>query len=758
MDTAPPIVTVLSPVPGAAAPAGTIEVSGSVLDDSFVRVTVAGRDAAVKDHVFRAVGVPLGAGPEAALSVVARDAAGNTTTSALKLRVEARPPVVSITSPADGTRVSGSTVRVTGTVKGPSVASRGPATPAVAVDVNGQRAEVEGETFSADLPAAAGRLTLRATARSGAGHTATHSVTVEVDTAAPELTLDSPRPGTATRQRTVTVSGRVDDPTATVRVNDLPATVSGGSFSATVPVPDEGEQTIRVVAQDAAGNRRRLEVPVTVDRTPPSVRLSLADGASVDGRALSIVGTADDGGAISVSVNGESADRLARGFRAELDTLKPGRHVLEAVARDEAGNETRVQRTVTVVAPAGPVVVTPEGGPVRRESAGISTLAKAAEAIAPSLASGEGAVVGQVLSDLTGLPIAGATVSLLPGDETAVTDEAGRYSFVAPAGPVILAVEKDGMTAAERAVSIEAGAGVVAIDARLTPLASAVPIDEAGGALPAAVYPRRLRPADPGVSAPPAPATITLTVPPGAVAGPNTFRLTALSAQGLPGLLPLGYSPILTFALSGTAPPASAAAQVAGVSPLTVHLVAYDTGQHAWTLVASPLVPSEGTLDFTLAGLGTWALIAVDREPTAPVAATRRRAARRRSVCRHTRGRGEPEPGRSSFAARRRGDVARPPGGGLARAAPIGHRRPSRLDRDLPSRVRRGGRRRGAARGHPPLSRRCRRLRHAGGGSDRARGRGSHRALSAIRARRARRRADPPQRPGRPRGRPQRRR
>jgi RHS repeat-associated protein len=622
VDTVPPQLSVLRPLDGGFESAPAVDVRGGVTDASPVVVKVGAVDATVSGAAFRAVGVPLGPGPELRLPVVARDAAGNTATWLLHLHIERRPPVVRITAPADGAHVKGPSVRVVGTIAGPGRAAGETHVVPVAVEVNGQPAVVEGGAFHADVPAPGGRLALRALARSASGLLATDAVMVDVDSGAPGLTVDSPRPDTVTSARSLQVSGRTDDPTATVRINGVAARMDAGAFSGTLALPHEGRQTILVTAQDAAGNRSEVTVPVRVDRTAPSLRvLSLPEGAPVDGRAVSVVGTTDDEGAVSVTVNGRKAERLERGWRADLTELPAGRHVLEAVARDEAGNETRVRRTVTVSAPSGPMVVALMGGPLRQPvSSSARTLAAAAQALALTAAAGEGAVVGQVLSDLTGLPVAGATVRLEPGGLSTTTDEAGRFRFTCPVGPVILSAEKAEMTTAYRTVSIEEALGTVVVDARLVPLGAAVPVDGSGGALSTS-FARRLRPADATVTPPP-PAALTLTLPPGSVAGANNYRLTPLSPQSLPDLLPLGYSPIVAWNLEGTTPPSLIEHHATGLPNLPLHLVTYDIGLDAWTLVASALEPVDGTLDFTLAGLGTWALVFTDPvDPPLPLPA-----------------------------------------------------------------------------------------------------------------------------------------
>ncbi len=208
-------------------------------------------------------------------------------------------------------------------------------------------------------------------------------------------------------------------------------------------------------------------------------------------------------------------------------------------------------------------------------------------------------------------------MQLEPGGSSASSDALGRFSFAAAAGSVTLAIAKAGMTAVERAVTVEAGVGTVAIDARLTPVSTRLTIDSAGGSLNAS-FPRRLRPPDPNAE-PATPAALVVTLPPGAVAGPGEFRLTALGAQGLPALLPLGFSPVVAFVLDGTAAPSTVDAHVTGLPSLQLHLVAWDVVGHSWTLVASPATPTDGMLDMPLPALGSYALVAVDPGPGAPV-------------------------------------------------------------------------------------------------------------------------------------------
>lgn len=84
-------------------------------------------------------------------------------------------PHVAIGSPAAGSSVTAGTVRVTGSVTDPGG-------PTPTVTVNGVAATVSGDTWTADVPLAAGARTITAVARDGAGNQDTASVAVTVTT------------------------------------------------------------------------------------------------------------------------------------------------------------------------------------------------------------------------------------------------------------------------------------------------------------------------------------------------------------------------------------------------------------------------------------------------------------------------------------------------------------------------------------------------------------------------------------------------
>jgi hypothetical protein len=187
--------------------------------------------------------------------------------------------------------------------------------------------------------------------------------------------------------------------------------------------PGGGARSIQVIAHDGSGGRHTTDLDIRVDRSPPALRLvSPVRGQTVTSRTVSVLGTVRDESAVTVTLNGVKADRIGGAWRAELSGLEAGPQTLVAVARDEAGNETRVEQNVTVTPSSGPVALEAEGGTLARGVAGptaltgegttvhtttgrsapMTALSMAAQSLAGESAAGTVRGVGQVLSDETG--------------------------------------------------------------------------------------------------------------------------------------------------------------------------------------------------------------------------------------------------------------------------------------------------------------------------------------------------------------------
>src|SRR5581483_10152423 len=183
VDTTAPTVTVATPAANFAMAAKNIFVSGTASDSlsGVASVSVNGTTASydIISGVFSAVVSADNEGPFV-ISVTATDNAGNTSSPVtVTVIIDRTPPSLTIDSPAEGS-TTGSTVTVTGTV---SDSGSGIFT----VTVNGLRATVTGNTYSATLDNSCGRpLSITAVAFDKAFNSTivSHNVSVNVQNTA----------------------------------------------------------------------------------------------------------------------------------------------------------------------------------------------------------------------------------------------------------------------------------------------------------------------------------------------------------------------------------------------------------------------------------------------------------------------------------------------------------------------------------------------------------------------------------------------
>jgi RHS repeat-associated protein len=341
------------------------------------------------------LGTPIHAEGTHLVAVTATDAAGNESTTQTQVTLDFGAPAIAITSPTS--------LAIVGT---PAVEVGGTCGDAVRVTVAGQPVTPSAGRFagSAALPEE-GENVVVVEATDAAGNASRASVTVVRDTSPPALQLEQPTPGTFTGFASLTVQGTVTEPhLGTVTVNGAPAQIAGSRFSAQVTLV-EGVNTLRVVARDALGHTSTLERVITLDTTPPVIRV-LEGGADLsEGRAYSRpvrpTLAVDDRTPTTaeVTLNGESFVQASE-VRAE------GRYVLRAVATDAVGNVTRVERSfrldltgpvVSGLAPANGSVV--GGTPVGLSGACEDALTVTVNGTAAAVAGGRFALIGAPLSE-----------------------------------------------------------------------------------------------------------------------------------------------------------------------------------------------------------------------------------------------------------------------------------------------------------------------------------------------------------------------
>jgi len=364
IDTTPPTVGITSPADGATV-SGNVSVTATASDN----VGVAGVQ-------FKLDGANLGLEVTSApysvtwntttavngshsLTAVARDAAGNTTTSAavgVTVNNDTTPPTVSITAPADGATVAGN-ISVT-------------ATASDNVGVAGVQFKLDGANLGPEVTSAPysvtwntttavnGSHSLTAVARDAAGNTTTSAavgVTVNNATTPPTVSITAPAAG-ATVSGNVSVTARASDNVGVTGVQfkldgaNLGLEVTSAPYSVTwnTTTAVNGSHSLTAVARDAAGNTTTsAAVGVTVNNAtpPPTVSITApAAGATVSGN-VSVTATASDNvGVAGVQFKLDGANLGLEVTSApysvtwNTSTVVIGSHTLTAVARDAAGN------------------------------------------------------------------------------------------------------------------------------------------------------------------------------------------------------------------------------------------------------------------------------------------------------------------------------------------------------------------------------------------------------------------------------------
>ena len=382
-DTTPPAVSITSPANGATVTgivpiaATAADTGGSGLARVEFRIDGALRTADTSAPYTDSWDASVASPGTHVIAATAVDGAGNSTSSSIQVTVpvppDTTPPVVTLTSPANGANVSGSvTLAATASDTGGSGL--------VGVEFRVDGATVANDTtapYSTVWNAAAatpGPHTVVALATDGAGNSSSASVQVTVvvpDTTPPTVSITSPANG-ATVTGIVPIAATAADTGGSglarvefridgaLRTADTSAPYTD-SWDASVASP--GTHVIAATAVDGAGNSTsssiQVTVPVPPDTTPPVVTLtSPANGANVSGSVTLAATASDTGGSGLVGVEFRvDGATVANDTTAPYSTVwnaaaaTPGPHTVVALATDGAGNSSSASVQVTVVVP-----------------------------------------------------------------------------------------------------------------------------------------------------------------------------------------------------------------------------------------------------------------------------------------------------------------------------------------------------------------------------------------------------------------------
>lgn len=281
-DTTPPLIAITEPAGGTLVHRRFVTVSGHI-DDEAVTVVVNGVEAIVSDGSFIAADVRLEEGLNT-LIATATDFVGNVSEDRIDVILDATPPRVIMTAPADHSLVNTTRITVSGTVDD---------TDAI-VAVNGVEVTLapgDPARFTAEVDLHEGTNLITAAAADLAGNVATATLRAARDTTPPTVIIEAPQDGAVLTSRQVDIAGLINDmrtgttinaDDVTVWVNGVEADVANRSFLVPGLLLTRGMNTISVQAEDRAGNQSRASIQVTV-RDQAGQRVVQVSGSNQSG-------------------------------------------------------------------------------------------------------------------------------------------------------------------------------------------------------------------------------------------------------------------------------------------------------------------------------------------------------------------------------------------------------------------------------------------------------------------------------------------
>jgi bacillopeptidase F len=217
-------------------------------------------------------------------------------------------------------------------------------------------------TFSKVITLDSGENVITAKASTENGTTdSSDPISIVLDQSKPQLTIDNPDDGDKLNTETVTVTGTAgDENLAWVKVNGKKTSVQDGNYSERILLTN-GENTIKVVAQDLAGNKTTKTVTVDVKYTEPEITnlLPAEDVELIAGESVKIDFNSEKDldatfviripltnaragiqNAIELPLR-EVSDGKYEGYWTATNTIKADGAEIEVIVRDDYGNETR---------------------------------------------------------------------------------------------------------------------------------------------------------------------------------------------------------------------------------------------------------------------------------------------------------------------------------------------------------------------------------------------------------------------------------
>lgn len=343
-DSAAPIITIATPQNNSITNQTELTITGSV-DDASV-VTLDGNPITLDQNGNFSEGpITLNEGLNT-FTFNAQDAAGNSSELVLTITLDSITPVITITSPQDGSFTSTESTNISGSLSEAAT---------LTLNANVITLNPDNSFTQNDVALVEGVNTFTFVATDAAGNSAETIITVTRDSQAPVITITTPQDGTVTNQEQIVIQGSADGATVLSLDGVTLSLAADGSFSSGNIALNEGENSFNLVAADEAGNTAELSLTITRDSITPLITLTEpVDGLITNAEEQAFSGSVSE--AANLSFNGIDIPLAAdNSFTIAPIPLNNGANVFNFVATDAAGNSSQLSVTVTRDM-AGPVV------------------------------------------------------------------------------------------------------------------------------------------------------------------------------------------------------------------------------------------------------------------------------------------------------------------------------------------------------------------------------------------------------------------
>lgn len=384
IDATPPVLSLVAPQDGSLVGATSVNIRVNATDANLLDVRIGASELFPVGNDVYAADFPVVEGPQQ-FSIIARDFAGNDVTVPLNVTSDNTYPVVTVTAPEEGARLSSGAVTVVGTVTDAN---------SPAVTINGASVPLVNGSFSQSVTLIPGDNTIRVVGVDEGGNETPLNRTVRMNQVLPTISITTPTEGEALDSPvlvtgTVTNGDAQDNPglntvfvngteamvstagdftanvvmgaglqTFTATVTDLyglsasasrTVDITGGNTDAGVPDPDAGQPDAGPQDVDAGTPDESDAGTRDSEEPPPSIALSNpSDGYSTRAAIVVVDGSIENGTSpFTVTVNGLDAGVNGADFSLGVP-VEEGTQTLTIIATDADGRRATSTRSVIV--------------------------------------------------------------------------------------------------------------------------------------------------------------------------------------------------------------------------------------------------------------------------------------------------------------------------------------------------------------------------------------------------------------------------